>query len=136
MSNASDTITTPVLTTPLALDFIAWGRAPRHKGGRVNHRVVCADGFKVSIQASTRHYAMDSHPSGDAPYWRDAHDRLEVEVAYPFVSFELGGGSSDLEYPPIDEYDSGGVWAWVPREVVAGLLDAHGGAMGWEMDRA
>jgi len=117
------------LTTTLALDAVAWGRAPRHDGGlRVNRRVVCADGFKVSVQASSSHYARDSHTSGEAPYWRG----FDAEAVWPFVEFELGAPDPEPKHEPLDEYESGGVWAWVPREIVAGLLDAHGGAVGWE----
>jgi hypothetical protein len=81
------------------------------------------------VQASDGHYANDSHPTATAAYWRG----LDVEVAHPFVTFEVGNPSADLE--PADvwaEYDGEGIWAWVPRQVVADLLDLHGGAVAWE----
>jgi hypothetical protein len=113
-------------TTGRALDAIAWGRAPRHDWGSVNLRVVCADGFMVSVQASPMHYAHDQQ---GAPYWRDP----DPEVAYPFKTFEIGNPSSAPKPRSAwAEYDNGGVWAWVPREIVAALLDNHGGAVGWE----
>ena len=128
-----DSQTVAALTTTAALDAVAYGRAPRYEGGlRVNLRVVCADGFKVSVQASPRHYAMDSSPSGEAPYWRGRSLGDESGVAWPFVSFELGGVDDEPAFAALDEYDSSGVWAWVPREVVEGLLDSHGGAVAWE----
>lgn len=118
------------LTTALAVEAVAWERAPRYaNGGRVNRRIVCADGFAVSVQASGSHYANDSDPSGRAPYWRG----IVPKVVYPFTTFEVGNPTSDPE--PTDvwaEYDSGGVWAWVPRQVVADLLRLHGGAVAWE----
>jgi hypothetical protein len=126
----SEQATAP-LTTALAVEAVAWERAPRYPGRTVNLRVVCADGFSVSVQASNMNYAEDSHPSGKAAYWRG----LDAEPVYPFTSFEVGYPSADPE--PVDvwaEYDNGGVWAWVPRQVVADLLDLHGGAVGWQED--
>lgn len=120
-----------MLTTATAVEAVAWERAPRHLGRSVNRRIVCADGFKVSAQASSSHYAVDSHPSGKPAYWRSTDQ--DDQVAYPFVAFEIGSPSENPTPADVwDEYDSGGVWAWVPREVVADLLDAHGGAVAWE----
>lgn len=117
------------LGTTKALDLIAYGRAPRQRGGRLNLRVVCADGWACSVQASSWHYANDSG-DGEAPYWRG----LDAEPVYPFVSFEIGG-IDDGDMSLLDEWDSDGVWAWVPRENVAALLDSHGGVVRWEGPR-
>lgn len=115
------------LTTSLAVEAVAWGRAPRQGGRTVNHRIVCADGFLVSVQASERHYANDS--TGKAPYWALG----DADIRWPFTTFEVGNPSDDPGPAEVwDEYESGGVWAWVPRVVVADLLDAHGGAVAWE----
>lgn len=123
---------TTTLTTDLAVEAVAWERAPRHIGRSVNQRIVCADGFAVSVQASTRHYANDS--SDTAPYWKpDSEAGREPPVAYPFTTFEVGNPSTDPDPAEVwDEYESGGVWAWVPRQVVADLLALHGGAVEWE----
>jgi hypothetical protein len=74
------------------------------------------------------HYANDSGPEDDAsPYWRG----IDAEAIYPFTTFEIGNpGEADLS--ALEEWESGGIWAWVPRTVVADLLDAHGGAVDWE----
>jgi hypothetical protein len=115
------------LTTALAVEAIAWERAPRYPKRTVNRRVVCADGFAVSVQASRMHYANDQ--SAEAPYWGTDDD----PIFYPFATFEVGNPSADPTPAEVwDEYESGGVWAWVPREVVADLLDSHGGAVSWE----
>ena len=114
------------LTTQIAVEAVAWGRAPRYDGGSVNSHIVCADGFTISAQASDMHYAQDSHVSGEAAYWRG----IDAEPVYPFVTFELGAAHEAL--PELDEWESGGVWAWVPRQVVADLLDSHGGAVAWK----
>jgi hypothetical protein len=119
------------LTTQTAVEAVAWERAPRYPGRRVNSRIACSDGFLVSVQASENHYANDSLAGdgsleSEAPYWRGP----DAEVAYPFTTFEIGNPSDDV--PSLDEWDSDGVWAWVPRESVVRLLDSHGGAVAWE----
>ena len=92
--------------------------------------MVCADGFAVSVQASPMCYANDSRPGEDnAPYWRGNDPKVE----YPYTTFEVGNPTADPEPAQVwDEHDSGGVWAWVPRQAVADLLDMHGGAIAWE----
>ena len=118
------------VTTALAVEAIAWGRAPKHpRRATLNLRVVCADGYIASVQASAMHYANDSHPDGSGPYWRG----VDEGTVWPFISFEIGNPTSDPTPADVwDEYDSGGVWSSVPRQIVADLLNAHGGATGWE----
>lgn len=125
----NQTTDTASLTTQLAVDAIAYERAPRRASRRVNYRIICADGFKVSVQASEMHYATDSHPTAEAPYWRDTDAE---PIAHPFREFEIGSVSK-ADVPSLDEWDSDGVWAWVPRDAVVGLLDSHGGAVAWEV---
>lgn len=126
---STETTTTTDVTTEHAIGAVAYERAPRYKGRTVNRRIICADDFRVSVQASAMHYAHDM--CGEAPYWS-----LEDEgcVAYPFVTFEVGHATGG-EVGPAEvwsQYDSGGVWAWVPARVVSDLLGAHGGAIAWE----
>lgn len=127
MSEQATETTEPELTTTLAVDAIAWGRAPAYSPkGRPNLRVLCADGFSVSVQASSWHYAEDSGADGAGPYWRE----LDAEPIYPFITFEVGYPTDE---PPTtwDEYEGGGIWARVPRNLIEALLDDHGGAVGW-----
>lgn len=120
------------LTTALAVEAVAWERAPRYPSRTVNRRIVCADGFTVSVQASAHHYAMDSGADGSGPYWR----WKDETPAYPFTTFEIGNPTEDPAPAEVwDEYDNGGVWAMVPRQVVADLLDLHGGAVAWESEK-
>lgn len=124
--------TTTTLTTQLAIEAVEYERAPRHPGRSVNRRIVCADGFALSVQASPNHYANDS--SDEAPYWKtDPAPGQMPGVAYPFTTFEVGNPTSELE--PAEawaHYDNDGTWAWVPPQLVAETLDAHGGAVAWE----
>lgn len=113
-------------TTVVMLDAIAWGGAPKNVHARhINRRVVCADGFSVSIQASERHYAIDS--AGKNPYFEGE------PITYPYVSFEIGYPSEPIDPIGPWERDAGpGVWGYVPRRAVEELLVRHGGAVGWE----
>lgn len=121
MSNDTEVTT---LTTSAAVELIANERAPRYPNGKVNRRVVCTDGYRVSVQASAWHYSIDS--AGRRPFGDD-------DAAHPFVSFEVGNPDADPTPAEVwDERESGGVWAFVPRGVVADLLEAHGGAVAWE----
>ena len=126
-------IETRHLTTQLAIEAVKYERAPRHDGGRVNRRIVCADGFKVSVQASAWHYANDSDPSGKPPYWRSVgNPSNDPGIFYPFTAFEVGNPTTEPTDRAWQDYESGGVWAWVPPRLVAELLDEHGGAIAWE----
>ena len=69
--------------------------------------IVCVDGFELSVQASNTHYCSPRTISGS--YSR-------VEVGYPSESI-----------PEFDEFDSDGVYGWVPVEIVDAVLEQHGG---------
>lgn len=110
------------------LEAIAWGRAPTYSNGRTAHRILCADGFSVSVQASDRHYSQDSLPGAaipEAPYWCDR------PVEYPWISFEVAYPSTPITGWPEPDDGVTALWAWVPKEQVAALLTEHGGSIGW-----
>jgi hypothetical protein len=78
-------------------------------------RIVCPDGFSMSVQASTHHYCS---PRSDVGPW------TEVEVGYPnriepilFNYIEPGGD-------PWTE----SVYPHVPVEIVAEVIKFHGGS--------
>ena len=72
--------------------------------------IVCADGMKLSVQASRHHYCTPK--TNDGPY-------TEVEVGYP------------TDEPPAswDEYGEAGcgVYAYVPVDMVRRFILDHGG---------
>ena len=85
----------------------------RWDGSLVVPPLVCADGFQISVQASSSHYCTP----------REAHwPWVEVECAFP---------TSDT--PELEEYKDGGesdlesVFAYVPTCVVEALIVSHGG---------
>lgn len=122
------------VTTENAIAAIAWGRAPTYPPShRIIRRIICADGFRISIQASAGHYAEDSHPTEEAPYW----SHPERDVVYPWTAVEVGAATGPvLELAELaDDPDSPYIWAWVPIEKAADVLAAHGGAVAWEAAR-
>ena len=72
--------------------------------------IVCADGFKLSVQASMGHY---SSPRFTLPYTRYTH--FEVQAAYDY----------DLDF--YRECSKSSIHSQVPREVITRCIDAHGG---------
>lgn len=83
-------------------------------------RVHCADGFNVSIQASSTHYCS---PREDRGPW------YMVELGYPSAPMPtlvqwakvLGGDDATAETM------TDGVWGYVPVAAVVAVLAAHGG---------
>ena len=77
-------------------------------------RVVCKDGFEISIQASDCHYCTP-RVNGDVIY-------EEVELGYPNMEDEL------IAYYAEDPDDlTGTVYGWVPIDIVNQLIEKHGG---------
>ena len=74
-------------------------------------RVTCADGFSVSIQAGPCLY---STPRGAGPW-------SAVELGFPSLA-----ESALVEYAEDPDDLTGTVYAFVPCEVLAEILDAHG----------
>lgn len=69
---------------------------------------ICADGFKMSIQASEDHYCQKDDEGG-------------------YVSGEVGFPSPPE--PLLDEYGDDGVYGYVPLTVVDAIIAKHGGIL-------
>ena len=80
---------------------------------------VCADGFTVSIQASTGGYCSPRNDEG--PY-------TAVEVGYPSRVDSLL-----LPYAEDSENPTQTVYGWVPSAVVLECLESHGGWVSGEI---
>jgi len=81
--------------------------------------VVCADGFKVSIQASSSHYSI---PKGRARVYR------ACELGFPSEADDLIKEYVET-YPYLDnsvDYTES-VYPYVPAKVIQALLEKHGG---------
>lgn len=92
---------------------------------RSRKKVVCKDGFSISIQASENHYCI---PKVDGAYI----EYKNVELGYPSDDESL-----------IEEYSEGmedtsltqSVYPYVPAEIVKKMLDKHGGMVEGEMPK-
>ena len=80
---------------------------------------VCADGFSVSIQASSRNYC--SPRNDDGPY-------LSVELGYPSASDPI-----ILPYAENPDKPTDTVYGYVPSSVVLECLESHGGWVSGEI---
>jgi len=86
----------------------------------LNDKVVCADGFSMSVQANEFAYC--------SPRISNAASYSEVEVGYP--STEEPDLMDWVESP---ERPTDTVYAWVPSEVVRAVIEKHGGMVEGEV---
>lgn len=82
-------------------------------------RVVCADGFAVSVQASYGHY---STPRENAGPW------YAVELGYPTAPMPSLARYCDCA-DDLAETATDTVWGYVPLISVAQVLASHGGLL-------
>ena len=85
----------------------------RYTGMRVAPRIICADGFSLSVQASTGHYC--SPKNTDGPY-------TLVEVGFP----ETAGGQP-ARPRALGSTPDCGVWGYTPVGTVNNIIRRHGG---------
>lgn len=82
------------------------------KGRFVLPSITCADGFMLSVQASTLHASR-----------REAGVVTHVEVGRPDPRNEIPEEWSEYEDP------TGPIWTYVPIGLVQKLIDDHGGIL-------
>ena len=87
-----------------------------------NQPVVCADGFKMSVQAHAGAYCLPKMT--DAPVYR------EVEVGFPNRREALL-----IEYAEDPDTPTETVYAYVPVQVVTNVIAKHGGMSSGEVPR-
>jgi len=85
-----------------------------------NERIECADGFSMSVQASSYNYCQ--------PRINDADVYTEVEVGFP-SEYE----SLLAPYADVPENYVGTVYAWVPSDIIVLVCAKHGGVTSGEM---
>jgi hypothetical protein len=86
-------------------------------------KVTCADGFSLSIQASSFHYCS---PRADRGPW------TAVEIGFPTSKDPFLEKFAEDPSAPIEKGADGTmsvqtVYGWVPATVVKALLEKHGG---------
>lgn len=101
------------------IQAITGGLVTRASGAKVNcAKATCADGFSLSIQASSFHYCT---PKIDAGPW------TAVEIGFPSEADpDLAEYAEDISRPTET------VYGWVPAKVVLALLEKHGGLVSGE----
>ncbi|NEG85063.1 hypothetical protein GQQ15_06255 [Pantoea agglomerans] len=106
-------------------EWLNEGREVTNKWHAHISRVKCADGYSVSIQASSSHYC-------------DPRETLWDVQCYS--SFELGYPSAAddalMEYVEDAERPTDTVYGYVPREVVEQVIASHGGIVGFDIKAA
>jgi len=85
-----------------------------------NEKIVCADGFSMSVQASRHNYCT--------PRVDDARAYDEVEIGFPNAYEPL-----IAKYAEDDEDYTGTVYGWVPADIVTLVCVKHGGVASGEM---
>lgn len=90
-------------------------RSPRSDTLELVPMVTCADGFKVSIQASSTHCCA---PRANAPWYS------QFELGFPSASDPL-----ILPYAKESDDPTNTVYPYVPRSVVIDLIVSHGGLL-------
>lgn len=97
---------------------IVWSDVATEVTGRRWHcpvkRIVCNDGFSVSVQASETDYCSPRE-TGAHPYWA-------FELGYPSERDE-----SLMQYAEDEDRPTNTVYGYVPVSVVEALIDKHGG---------
>ena len=84
-------------------------------------RILCADGFSLSVQASAHHYCQP-RVTGLGFY-------NSYEVGYPSEEEPLLMPYAEAPEKPTDT-----VYGCVPASVIAGVIAAHGGVTGEHID--
>ena len=82
-----------------------------------NCRVICADGFTVSIQASHYHYCVPRET------FEDVSKYVAFELGFPSRPDEMLREYADSDFPDLTRC----VFGCVPRNVVERLVASHGG---------
>ena len=82
-------------------------------------RILCADGFNMSVQASETSYCEPCNDRG--PY-------KEVEIGFPSEREDLL-----MKYIEDRENPTGTVYGWVPNAVVTLVVAKHGGIVEGEL---
>tara|TARA_R110002020_G_scaffold37239_19_gene112621 strand:+ start:461 stop:760 length:300 start_codon:yes stop_codon:yes gene_type:complete len=89
---------------------------------KLNEKVVCADGFEMSVQASATSYSLP-RITGAAVY-------REVEVGFPSKREELL-----MEWAEDREDPTNTVYGYVPVLVVTNVIAKHGGMISGDVPR-
>lgn len=114
---------------------------------RIRPRIVCQDGFSVSVQASSAHYCCpryDQYQEGAVWHVENRSEylsssmpmRFDSDTFIPYKEVELGYPSEEdeliKEYAENEEDYTATVYGYVPVIIVEALIEKHGGFRGVE----
>lgn len=85
----------------------------------MNGRIVCIDGFSMSVKGSSRHYCTPQNDVG--PY-------SEVEIGFPSEAEPLINEFAEAPDNPTQT-----VYGWVKSEIVWDVILKHGGIKSGEL---
>lgn len=106
-------------------DWLNEGRKVTNEWYAHISRVKCADGYSVSIQASSGHYCTPRTTVHDVQHY------TEFELGYP-----TDADGALMEYVEDVENPTDTVYGYVPREVVEQVIASHGGIVGFDIKAA
>ncbi len=86
------------------------------KNKKLNKKIVCADGFSMSVQANEYAYCEPRYTGGD--------QYQTVEVGYPSQREELLLDYAEMATTPTDT-----IYAYVPVALVFAVIVKHGGVV-------
>tara|TARA_R110002074_G_scaffold38012_5_gene102940 strand:+ start:18 stop:347 length:330 start_codon:yes stop_codon:yes gene_type:complete len=89
----------------------------------LNEKIVCSDGFTMSVQANQYSYCE--------PRYTGAEQYETVEVGYPSQREELLMEYAESSYNDTDPTDT--VYAYVPAALVFAVIVKHGGMVSGEL---
>ena len=87
---------------------------------KMNKKVICKDGFSMSVQANSTSYCN--------PRTSNADKYKEVEIGYPNRREDLL-----LEYAEDQAHPTDTVYAYVPTPIVTMVIAKHGGMVEGEL---
>lgn len=87
---------------------------------KLNAKIVCADGFTMSVQAHEGAYCT--------PRVNDAEKYTEVEIGFPNRKEPLL-----MQWAEDGADPTGTVYGWVPAQVVVNVIAKHGGVITGEL---
>ena len=87
---------------------------------KMNKKVVCKDGFSMSVQANSTSYC--------SPQTSNADRYIEVEIGFPNECEDLL-----LEYAEDPAHPTDTVYPYVPTTVVSLVIAKHGGMVAGEV---
>ena len=107
-------------------------------GIKIRPRIICANGFGVSIQASDSHYCTPrnnygpylrveiGYPSDEVPEWRDyAENKVSLTILQKLKEWFMVRILKKRGY--LSYYPTNTVYGFVPIEIVNAVLESYGG---------